>query len=87
MSNDSQLEQMQSEWRAGVISKLDNLSSKIDNMPLIFAAQTELNAVKIALNTSNIKIDKLETFKNKLIGGILAFNTIVAVVTYLINHH
>ncbi len=87
MSNDSQLEQLQTEWRAGVISKLDNLGAKIDSMSLLFAHQNELKIVKDELKDTKEDVIELQAFRNKSIGIILAFNALASIVAYFIAKH
>ena len=80
MSNDSQLEQFQKEFRESVNKKLDYLTEKIDNMPLIFANQAQFNQLKQ-------EIEILKEFRNKTLGGLVAFNVFVTVIGWFIVHH
>ena len=79
MSNDSQLEQFQREFRENVNNKLDYLTNKIDNMPALFA-----NAIQF--DTLKEEVENLKSFKNKAIGGILAFQVVLTIVGYLVAH-
>ncbi len=79
MSNDSQLEQFQREFRENVNKKLDYLTEKMDSLPVVFANRVELNALQK-------KVDVLETFKNKAIGVIIAVQVLISALAFLIVH-
>ena len=80
MSTDSQLQEFQKEFRESVTRKLDYLTEKVDNLPLIFANQVEFNKVKE-------EVEVLKEFRNRAIGIIMLFNVIIAIAGYLISHH
>lgn len=80
MGTDSQLQELQKEWRESTSRKLDYLTEKIDGLPSLFANQLEFKTLKN-------EVEELKTFRNKALGGILVFNFLIALIGYLIGHH
>lgn len=66
----------------------DKMDSQIEKMRVEFALKTELAKIKEAQDEKDKlqdeKIEKLETFKNKAIGIILAASTIISLLLTLI---
>ena len=77
MGTNEELSALQAEWRLGVTKKLDDLSSKLDTFPQIFASQAKLNELE-----KDIK--KLQDFRNKSLGGIILLQFVLSLAVYFI---
>ena len=98
MSDDSNSE-MQREWRAIVISKLDSLEagqnqlkSEVGGVKATLAEQQARESVRSSQNATYLselklletKIEELEAFKSKAVGVILAIQFAMGIALYLL---
>lgn len=82
-------EQLLLEWRESVIMKLTEMGLKIDSL------NSKIQTLEISMATNSYhtakiskledKVETLETFKTKFIGGMIALNGVLAVVGWLVN--
>lgn len=78
------------EWRAGLTAqiasvgiKLDDLSDRIGVIEITLATNSHQNKEIEVLKT---KVEHLEEFKTKFIGGMIALNGLLALVGWGLNH-
>ena len=86
MSNDD-LGQMQSEWRAIVLSKLNSLENGQNQMQRDISAISTTCASVTDLRLLQEKVEHLESWKAKATGIVIAFNIVAVFLGWLIQSY
>lgn len=81
--------ELHKEWRAIVLSKLNNLESgqqaAVKEIGDLKTTVAQTNSMNDEIKTLTLKVEKLEAFRSRLIGMFFAANTIAGILGWLIS--